>query len=92
MATLASNPPEIPMTQNDYFQALEERIVRAVELLKSERERRVSAEQQNTELTRQREEQSSHISRLEDEISGLKKEREAVRQRVERLLGQLDEL
>jgi FtsZ-binding cell division protein ZapB len=92
MSTLAENPPETPMTQNDYFQALEERIVRAVELLKNERERRVSAEQQNTELTHRTEEQSAQISRLEDELSGLKKEREAVRQRVEKLLGQLDEI
>ncbi len=34
----------------------------------------------------------AHISRLEDELSGLQKERETVRQRMERLLKQLDEV
>ena len=80
------------MDQNDYFQALEERVVRAVEMLKTEREFRLSAEQQCSELTRRTEEQAANISRLEDELSGLKKERDAVRQRIDRLLKQLDEV
>jgi hypothetical protein len=92
MSALAENPTETPMDQNDYFQALEERVVRAVEMLKTEREFRLSAEQQATELTRRTEEQAANISRLEDELSGLKKERDAVRQRIDRLLKQLDEV
>jgi chromosome segregation ATPase len=92
MSTLVENSPEMAMAQNDYFQALEERVLRAVEVLKNERERRVSAEQQVTELSHRSEEQTGQIARLEDELTGLKKERDAVRQRIERLLGQLDEL
>lgn len=92
MSALAENPTETPMDQNDYFQALEERVVRAVEMLKTEREFRLSAEQQATELTRRTEEQAASISRLEDELSGLKNERDAVRQRIDRLLKQLDEV
>jgi hypothetical protein len=92
MSTLVENAPETPIAQNDYFQALEERVLHAVELLKNERERRVSAEQQISELSHRSEEQTTHIARLEDELTGLKKERDAVRQRIERLLGQLDEL
>lgn len=65
------------MTENDYFRALEERVLRAVELLKSERERRASAE--------------AEVARLGKELSGLHGERDAIRQRVERLLKQLDE-
>ncbi|HEV2274398.1 MAG TPA: hypothetical protein VGR96_09545 [Acidobacteriaceae bacterium] len=92
MSTLAENPPEMTMGQIDYFQALEERVVRAVELLKTEREFRLSAEQQVAELSHRAEEQTAHLARLEDELSGLRKERDAVRQRVERLLKQLDEV
>jgi FtsZ-binding cell division protein ZapB len=92
MSTLTENPPKTPMANDDYFQALEERVVRAVELLKTERERRASAEKQNAELSHQVEEHTVHISLLEEELSGMKKERDAVRQRIERLLGQLDEV
>lgn len=77
MSALAENPPELPVAENDYFQALEERVLRAVELLKNERELRASADAQ--------------VSRLERELTGLRGERDAVRQRVERLLKQLDE-
>lgn len=92
MSALAQNTPEIPMTQDDYFQALEERVLNAVELLKSERERRNSAEERAARLARREEEQSAQVAQLESEISGLKKERDAVRQRVERLLKQLEEV
>ncbi len=92
MSAIAENPPNMPMGHDDYFQALEERVVRAVELLKTERAFRLEAEQQNAELSRRAEEQTAHISRIEEELSGLKNEREAVRQRIERLLKHLDEV
>jgi hypothetical protein len=44
MSTLAEHPPEITMAADD-FQALEERVLRTVELLKGERELRFSVEQ-----------------------------------------------
>jgi hypothetical protein len=44
MSTLAEHPPEITMAADD-FQALEERVLRTVELLKGERELRYSVEQ-----------------------------------------------
>lgn len=92
MSALAENPTEAIMDQNDYFQALEERVVRAVQMLKSERESRLSVERQAAELSSRSEEQAANISRLEEELSGLKRERDAVRQRIERLLKQLDEV
>ena len=92
MPATVENSPELQIAQDDHFQALEGRIVRAIELLKSERAARASSEQQNSELSQRAQEQTAHISRLEGEISGLKKERDAVRQRVERLLGQLEDL
>jgi chromosome segregation ATPase len=77
MSTIAENLREPLKAEDDYFRALEERVMRTVELLKSERERRLSAEAQ--------------VSRLEDELSGMRGERDAIRQRIERLLKQLDE-
>ncbi|MDX6458828.1 MAG: hypothetical protein QOE55_2525, partial [Acidobacteriaceae bacterium] len=38
------------------------------------------------------EEQAAHVAQLEEQLSGLQKERDAVRQRIERLLKQIDEL
>jgi transcription initiation factor IIF auxiliary subunit len=92
MSALAQNPPEIPMAQDDYFQALEERVLNAVELLKREREQRAAAEERAEHLARREEEQMAQVIQLEDELSSLKKERDAVRQRVERLLKQLEEV
>ncbi len=78
MSTLAEHPPEMSMAADD-FQALEERVLRTVELLKGERELRFSGEQHAARLTHRVEEQAAHISRLEEELSGLQKERESVR-------------
>jgi chromosome segregation ATPase len=92
MAALAEISPEMSMIAADDFEALEERVLRTVELLKNERERRSSAEAHANQLAQQIEERGTHISRLEEELSGLKSERDTVRQRMERLLKQLDEL
>lgn len=76
MAVLEENSTEVA-AETDYFQALEQRVLRTIETLKEERERRVSLE--------------AHAGQLEQELAELKKEREDVRQRVDRLLKQLDE-
>src|ERR1700733_6982000 len=91
MSTLAEHPPEMTMAADD-FQALEERVLRTVELLKGERELRFSVEQHASRLTHRIEEQAAHVAQLEEQLSGLQKERDAVRQRIERLLKQIDEL
>jgi chromosome segregation ATPase len=92
MSALAEVSPEMSMIAADDFEALEERVLRTVELLKNERERRSSAEEHVKQLSHQVDEKAAHISRLEDELTGLKSERETVRQRMERLLKQLDEV
>jgi chromosome segregation ATPase len=92
MSALAEVPPEMSMIAADDFEALEERVLRTVELLKNERERRSSAEERVQQLSHQVDEKAAHISRLEDELTGLKSERETVRQRMERLLKQMDEV
>ena len=63
----------------DDFQALEERVLRTVELLKGERELRFSVEQHASRLSHRVEEQAAHVAQLEEQLAGLQKEREAVR-------------
>jgi septal ring factor EnvC (AmiA/AmiB activator) len=91
MSSLAEHPPEMAMTTDD-FQALEERVLRTVQLLKGERELRFSVEQHAARLSNRVEEQAAHVAQLEDQLANLQKERDAVRQRIERLLKQIDEL
>lgn len=74
----------------DSFAALEQRVVRTIEMLRSEREQRMAAEKQ---LERAKEELDLHAMETEDlrrQLAALHKERDAVRQRVERLLSNLD--
>jgi septal ring factor EnvC (AmiA/AmiB activator) len=91
MSSLAEHPPEMAMTTDD-FQALEERVLRTVQLLKGERELRFSVEQHAARLSNRVEEQAAHVAQLEEQLANLQKERDTVRQRVERLLKQIDEI
>jgi septal ring factor EnvC (AmiA/AmiB activator) len=74
------------------FTALEERIVRAVDLVKRERQARAAAEERAAKAETQLGEQSPVVDQLKLEIRNLRTERDQVRQRVERLLKQLDAL
>jgi hypothetical protein len=76
----------------DDFSALEERVLRAVELVKRERLSRAAAEQRATEAELQLHEQAPQVEHLQKEVNALRSERDYVKQRVERLLGQLDAL
>jgi chromosome segregation ATPase len=91
MSTLAFQAPET-QTATDDFAALEERILRAVELLKTERAARAAAEARAAELHQSLEAQTAELLRVESEVEVFKSERELVRGRIERLLGQLDEI
>ncbi len=91
MSTVAEQPTEITMAADD-FQALEERVLRTVELLKGERDLRFSVEQHASRLSHRVDEQTALITKLEEQLAGLQKERDAVRQRIERLLKHIDEL
>jgi septal ring factor EnvC (AmiA/AmiB activator) len=81
----------LAMSAND-FSALEERVVRAVNLVKSERQARTAAEQRAEGLETRMQEQSAQVKSLQEEVRALNSERDQVRQRVERLLSQLDAL
>ncbi len=81
----------LALSAND-FTALEERVVRAVKLVKSERQARAAAEERADKAEAQSMEQRPVIISLQEEVSALNAERDQVRQRVERLLSQLDTL
>lgn len=76
----------------DEFAALEQRIVRTVTLLKQERQAHAAAETRATETETRLREQARTIDEMKPELASLRAEREQVRQRVERLLAQLDSL
>ncbi len=76
----------------DEFSALEERILRTVNLLKRERHTRAEAEERAAKAETQLHEQAPLMENLQKELNVLRAERDHVRQRVERLLSQLDAL
>jgi hypothetical protein len=76
----------------DEFQALEQKVLRAVEIVKREREARAAAEAQVASLNEQLESQLSAQIAVEAQLNTMSKERDAVRQRVEKMLQQMDEL
>jgi chromosome segregation ATPase len=81
-----------PSISADEFQALEQKVLRAVEIVKREREARAAAEAEVASLREQLAAQQSAASANESELNTLTKEREAVRLRVEKMLHQMDEL
>jgi chromosome segregation ATPase len=76
----------------DDFAALEERIVRAVNLVKQERQARAAAESQAAQAEAHLRDQASLVEQLKKDLSELKAEREQVRRRVDKLLAQFDAL
>ncbi len=83
----------------DEFQALEQKVLRAVEIVRREREARAAAEAEAAELRAQLAEareqldaQTSASNATQSQIATLNQEREAVRLRVEKILQQMDEL
>jgi uncharacterized protein involved in exopolysaccharide biosynthesis len=83
----------------DEFQALEQKVLQTVELIKKEREARAHAEAERNaaqaELAALRDQMQAHsanASSATKELESLQREREVVRQRVEAMLAQMDEL
>jgi uncharacterized coiled-coil protein SlyX len=86
-------PQETPAALTiDDFAALEERVLRAVSLVRREREARHAAEERLMHLESQTLAQVPVVEQLQQEVDALRAERDQVRQRVERLLSQLDAL
>jgi chromosome segregation ATPase len=76
----------------DEFQALEQKVLRAVEIVKKEREARAAAETEAAALREELATYKSNARMAETELNTLTKEREQVRVRVEKMLQQIDEL
>ncbi len=89
MSSLAQVPAA---TSADDFQALEQRVLRTVELIRKEREARAAAEATISSLREEIELHTLQASELEAELKTLRQERDNVRSRVEKLLHQMDDL
>jgi chromosome segregation ATPase len=76
----------------DDFQALEQKVYQTVEMLKAARAAQQAAERDNRRLREQFEHRDDEFDGLRAEVIALRKEREEVRGRVEKLLKQIDQL
>jgi regulator of replication initiation timing len=74
-----------PAEESDSLSSLEDRIQRAVQLVGRLRQEKESALEENSELR-------AEVARLTDEVSSLQTDRKQVRTRIEKLLGQIDQL
>jgi hypothetical protein len=76
----------------DEFQALEQKVLRAVEIVRREREARAAAEAEVAQLRELLDMQTAEANEAQGKVTTLNQEREAVRLRVEKMLSQMDEL
>jgi uncharacterized coiled-coil DUF342 family protein len=83
---------EIERSAGEDFPALEEKIYKAIELLKSARAGRAAAERDAHRLREQLEQREEELESLRSQMVSLRKEREEVRSRVEKMLKQIDSL
>ena len=93
-STLTPNPKAASSeaVSADEFQALEQKVLRAVEIVRREREARAAAEAEATALREQLDALTSASNNTQAQITTLNQERDAVRARVEKMLQQMDEL
>ncbi len=83
--------PLTALTMGD-FEALEERVLRAVSMIHRERHARLAAEERLLLAESQMLASAPVVEQLQQENDALRAERDQVRLRVERLLSQLDSL
>jgi chromosome segregation ATPase len=76
----------------DDFQALEQKIYRTIEMYKSAKQAQSAAERDTERLRQQLEERDEELVTLRRETVQLKKEREDIRGRVEKMLQQIESL
>ena len=74
------------------FQALEEKVYRTIELYKAAKEARVVAERDAKRVREQLEEREEQNETLRRELVQLRRDREEIRGRVEKMLSQMDGL
>ena len=81
-----------PLTTAADFQALEKKVLRTIELVRTAREAQATAERDAARLRGQLTEREEAVDTMRAELITLRKEREEVRTRVEKMLTQIDSL
>jgi predicted nucleic acid-binding Zn-ribbon protein len=77
---------------NEQFQRLEEKLLKAIEVFKQAQAEKHALEQDSSKLRLEMKERAQQISTLERELIALRREREDVRVRVEKLIERIDVL
>lgn len=72
------------------FISLEEKVYRTIELLKTAREGKAAAERDASRIREQLQVVEEELDDTKQQLIALKKEREEVRERVEKMLEQMD--
>jgi len=81
-----------PVHSTADFKSLEEKVLRTIELLKSARDAKAAAERDAARLREQLNEREEEVDTLRKELVSWRREREEVRTRVEKMLGQIEAL
>ena len=84
--------PVAEQVPSDDFEALEQKIYRTIEMYKSARQAQATAERDAQRLREQLEEREEELVRLRRDSVQMKKEREDIRGRVEKMLAQIESL
>jgi chromosome segregation ATPase len=77
---------------NEQFQRLEEKLLKAIDVFKQTQAQRRALEQDGEKLRLAMKERAQQISVMERELIALRREREDIRTRVDKLLKRLDVL
>ena len=90
---MTTNTVEAPATaSNADFHSLEEKILKTIELLKVERAAKSTAERAAERLREQLSEREEELDSVRTELVALRRERDEVRTRVEKMLDQIETL
>ena len=76
----------------DNFQALEEKVYRTIEMYKAAKQAQATAERDAQKLREQLEAREEELTTLRRESVQLKKERQEIRGRVEKMLAQIESI
>ena len=95
MALNAVDPLAEPVTEKvpaDDFEALEQKVYRTIDMYKAARQAQSAAERDTQRLRQQLDERDGELAVLRKEAVQLRKEREVIRARVEKMLEQIESL
>ncbi len=84
-----------PLTEQvpaDDFEALEQKVYRTIEMYKAARQGQAAAEREAQRLRQQLQERDGELAALRRDSVHLKKEREVIRGRVEKMLEQIESI